>query len=294
MRPNRQALIRKLLCDVHKALCRSRSQPVIFRKGASIHVEIPGLLCQDEVIGVPASFLLTPPVRLDVLQREGFVWEILPYLPPESSVGEGRMKLLDTLGSQCSSFIMAGRTAESRLVRLLWLMGSDQPVEHGPEKIVISGPDGQYGVEDGKFVGGPFAGMSVVIDTTEILFDKQKIRSRSASVLEARRVLVQRRDPDAYFKFQVLYAISQWDKMLPIDSLVLSRGAIGHGFFEQLETKVLQSDEPYKVLHAALVPSFMTHPDFYNIIGSPKSAATLNVDRKLRLMAKVRSLPFFE
>jgi hypothetical protein len=149
-------------------------------------------------------------------------------------------------------------------------------------------------VSDGEFFGGPFAGYPVNIDTTELLFTSKKVRCRSQTALEARRILLQRKSHDAYQKFCILYVIAQWDKSIPIDSMMLSRGSTSYLFFEKLEAKVMESEEPYKVLHATLVPHFMTYGDFYNLIGNPASNANLNVQKRLRLMAKVRSLPFFE
>lgn len=280
-----------MLRTVHRAVAKSRPKGAGTRSYHSATLCIPGVLSDQQVEGLPVSELIVPRLNLAPEVRQDALWTLFPYLTQADATSRSEVKAV--IGRQAMGYTMAPRQAEVRLVRLLWIMGQGQVTDYGPDRLLID-IGGWFGYDAGKLVGGPFNGVPMPLPVEEFLVKEFVVTTRSQRMVEIRRVLESRHDPDVYQYFRVLYAMAEWDIMIPLDSVLLPKPRRSTKTLAAISKTLFESKDPYRYLYKALVPIYMTYSDFIALFGNPSKRGNLGQQARINLVNKVHLLPFFE
>lgn len=280
--------------EVHKALILTRRGAAASRSYSSATLQVPGPLSTEEVNGVPVADLIMPEVFASPAEQEQGVWQILPYLGEFPASGDLKNELVRLFGRQVADYTLVAATAEHRFCRLLAALSHRQEREIGKYTLLVKGPSGWYGIKDGNLMGGPMSGMPINdLDLDETLYENKFVKSTSVKIIEIRRTLANRYDKEALRKFEILYAAAEWDRNIPIASLIMQKPRRTQRTLERIATDLLNVEDPYRYLFRALVPMVMTSADFTRMFGRPYSRGNVQQHTRIKLINKIYMLPFF-
>lgn len=283
----RRQLLRQMMRVVHRALTSFRRDWPGARIYYKADLPVPGLLDPQHYQGHAVADLILPEVEVPVEARETLVWQAVSCL-------DERPLLRDLLDRAATDFLLLEDTVEARLVRLLWFMGQDLPREVGEHTLLVHLPTGPFGVREGHFVGGPYAGLPIDLPVNQVLRETRTVTTQASRFVEVRRVLASRTDQTAFTLFCILYAVAEWDKTLPLDSLVLPKPRYTRRTLDNLARSLMEDSDPHRLLYKKLVPVSMTYTDYRNIFGNPERRGNISQAARITLINKVYMLPFFE
>lgn len=297
------AAVVDLMRRVHRAVHSSWNGR--HRTGAayrSVTLYLPGLSTSLIIPDVDVHDLLVPDVEVPEPERVAAFTEALGLLS-EPEVLETTRKLLNTLlGILTVRFLLLGKTPEARIARLIWALGKGFPKELvGDDTLVVKTPEGEFGVRDGKLVGGDYAGFPQALDLSSIREVSRVKKSRSVDDVGIRTVLIGRADPAAYWIFCLLYAVAEWDSRIILASIMKAKPTLSKHNVMDLEKITQTHMDPYRRLQQLLVPACLTYRDFIKVFGYPKYRKLLphgvpdpgpRPSTRLRLSAALKTLPF--
>lgn len=280
---------------VHRAMTRSR----VVSRGrsfASVALTVPGLgsgMCFE---GKPVTDLLIPEIDVPEGDRLATLTALVSHLGDPVLDKPSRALLRGTLGRLVLDFALCAPTPPGRLARLLVVFGKRTRTELDVERgtLVVHDASGEYGVRNGVMVGGIYAGTPMALPLAELFSAERTVTSRSTTLSEIRRVLHSRTDPEAYQLFCLLYAVSEWDRSVPIKSLLLPKPRRVQRNLAELAKTLLDHPSPYNFLYRSLVPYFMTYSDFVATFGKPENRVQIGMRARTALINKLYMLPFFE
>lgn len=283
------------MLKVHKAVTRSR----VVSRGrsfASAALIVPGLGSDMTFEGEPVLDLLVPEIDVPEETRLETLSSLVSHLGDPVLDKSSRALLRGTLGRLVLDFALCSPTPPGRLARLLVAFGKRTETELDVSRgtLVVRDASGEYGVRDGVMVGGIYAGTPMTLPLAELFGKERTVVTRSTTLSEIRRVLHSRTDPEAYQLFCLLYAISEWDRTVPIKSLLLPKPRRVQRSLTEMAKTLLDHPSPYNFLYRSLVPYFMTYSDFVANFGKPENRVQIGHRARTVLINKLYMLPFFE
>lgn len=276
---------------VHDALADSRARRgAITQSGYSrATLFIPGPNTSLKIGDFSIKELMAPQARETAWEK---LDEVIIAVVQEEDLAAHKANMRFILGTASADFVMAAPTPEARMARLIWVMGHEHEVD--TDKLVVTNNGRKFGVAYGLFVGGPFDNTEMGVDVTEFCEDGTQIVTRSRPLLDARWLLMNRSSQDAYKMFTVLTALSSWDTTIPFQSLLRARPKGKEKNLDEIENTLLEVDDPYRYLYKLLVPYTLTYNDYIKLFGNPEGRRNLQVWSRMRLVNKLRELPFFK
>lgn len=287
----RKEILASYIKEVQEALAHVK--PTDWRSYSNIRLPVPGLLSKEVIDGVDVASLLVPQVTTPVHERADVVWNMLPTLGAPSLSDKERSHLRGTLSRQVMDFALFGSRPEERLARLLWAMGQDLDRVVSHNTLLIQGDGIDFGIKDGRLHGGPYDGLPVDLDLSQILYESTVVRVRAKEVIYMRRLMTDHKATGVFNKFCVLYAVSEWDRTVMLKTVLIPKPKNVRQEIEGIAANLMEVDDPYRFLYQALVPYQMAKPDFRAVFGRESNRGRLTKPRRLKLVNKLYSLPFF-
>lgn len=291
--PDRTSVLHALMQSVHKAIARAYPAIRGNHRRPAVPLTVPGLMTDMQIKGVDVRGLMVPDIKVKEEDRLEAYSRVLPYFGEGHLSRESSAAVSSVIGRQTLDFVMLSPTPTGRMARLLWAFGKGSKVEVSPSTLVVSDASGEYGVREGRMVGGIYDGSCLSLPVSELLKPDSETLVSGARITEVRRILVSRSSMELYKVFCLLYAIAEWDSTVLIDTLLTPKPKGMGRKLDMLATEVLETENPCQKVYKALVPCFMPYSDFVSVFGRPDKVTYANTETRMRLINKLYSLPFY-
>lgn len=285
--------INTLMKTVHRAIHSSKARKVGAKAYSVARIDLPGLASQMVIPGVDVQDVLVPTSHLPVEEMARTLVEYLPFAYEDRLDRSARVILDELFGRLTINFTLLGETAGQRYARLLWALGKGLEKEVADSTLIIKAPCGEFGVREGKLVGGPYHGYEQDLDLAPILEESRPMKTRVRGMVEARCALAGRTDLQALWIFYLLCAVAEWDDRVSLPTLTKIRPTLSPHNEQELIKIALLDDDPLAKLHSELVPKLLNYKDFVKYFGPPTRKLRIRPDTRLKLVGKLQSLPFF-
>lgn len=288
----RAEVINQLMGDVRNAL-RGVSLMASSTQYPAMSMTLPSLGTTEVEYGMPTIDLITPPVSLPAEDQAQALWDSMPLLSAKRPSRVEVREASKLLTQPVALFALLSSTPEGRLGRILWAFARSQPsVIDMPDGIMIKSPTGDFGVWDGRLVGGPFEGFDIELPWIELASPTRKILIRNQKECTLYRALRRTYNEKGVHAYNTLYAIAEWDKSIPMSHLSVPVTRALQRRVQKLADIVWTSEDPIRDIYTVLVPFLMSYTEFEHTFGKATRRRSYTLEQRNVLANKISLLPF--